>query len=162
MPNFDDFQQANASFASSFQDGDKPMPPARKALVITCMDARIHPEKALGVAIGDIHVVRNAGGRAVDAVRSVTISQQLLGTEEIYVIHHTDCGMLTFSSDQLRGIVKERLGHEDHTHYHEFSDLEASVRDDVKLLKESALVRPGTAIRGGIYDVTTGKVAWLQ
>lgn len=127
MPNFDDFQQANASFASSFQDGDKPMPPARKALVITCMDgawsaaggghisrlapglppppattlhsrtqfcvflcfmffsARIHPEKALGVAIGDIHVVRNAGGRAIDAVRSVTISQQLLGTEEVCV-----------------------------------------------------------------------------
>ena len=418
MPNFDDFVAGNEEFVATFKDGDKPMPPARKALLVTCMDgalpiprrephvgchqrcpapllalaasasrslsppamwpagrtgarqaacpfsaplcrlcaARIHPEKALGVDIGergrraggalhvpplversttsarwcpsggaprphghscqpppagDIHVVRNAGGRAVDAVRSVTISQQLLGTTEvsqavrtphapgrgrgvpagaqhtcatpchpphtlalatthvrvhaheatsathhnamhavppsripafpqIFVVHHTDCGMLTFSTPQLQGIVKDRLGHDDATHYHEFrwggggggtrmgwgsscppsdeaasggagratcahgmqhrrgaslrlphppqqhfnrsplrsahptwpsplppkrythSDLEKSVRDDVALLKASPVVRPGTPIRGGIYDVRTGKISWLS
>ncbi|EFN52746.1 hypothetical protein CHLNCDRAFT_26430 [Chlorella variabilis] len=162
MPNFDDFVAGNEEFVATFKDGDKPMPPARKALLVTCMDARIHPEKALGVDIGDIHVVRNAGGRAVDAVRSVTISQQLLGTTEIFVVHHTDCGMLTFSTPQLQGIVKDRLGHDDATHYHEFSDLEKSVRDDVALLKASPVVRPGTPIRGGIYDVRTGKISWLD
>ncbi|KAL4439978.1 hypothetical protein ABPG75_002979 [Micractinium tetrahymenae] len=157
-----DFSKANAAFVESFKDGDKPLPPARKAVLITCMDARIHPEKALGVDIGDIHVIRNAGGRAVDALRSVTISQQLLGTTEVYVVHHTDCGMVTFTTQQLRQIVKERLGADDTTHYHEFSDLEQSVRDDVELLKSSPLVKPGTPVVGGVYDVHSGAVRWLD
>ncbi|PRW33333.1 carbonic anhydrase [Chlorella sorokiniana] len=160
--NLGEFSKNNEAYVAGFASGGKPMPPARKALLITCMDARIHPEKALGVDIGDIHTVRNAGGRAVDALRSVTISQQLLGTTEIYVVHHTDCGMVTFSTPQLQSIVKEKLGHEDHTHYHEFSDSEQSVRDDIKLLRESPLVIPGTPIKGGIYDVNTGKITWLD
>ncbi|PSC68112.1 carbonic anhydrase [Micractinium conductrix] len=162
MPNRADFDAANASYVAGFSAGGKPMPPKRQALVIACMDARLHPEKALGVEIGDIHVVRNAGGRAVDALRSVTISQQLLGTTEIYILHHTDCGMLTFSTAQLQGIVKERLGADDGTVYHEFSDLEQSVRDDVALLRASPLVAPGTPITGGVYDVHTGKITWLE
>ncbi len=85
MPNYDEFVANADKFAATFDKGDKPLPPARKALVIACMDARLHPEKVLGLEIGDAHVVRNAGGRAVDALRSVIISQRLLGTKEVYV-----------------------------------------------------------------------------
>ncbi len=95
--------EANRRYAAGFAKGDLPMPPARRLAVLTCMDARIDPAQALGLAEGDAHVVRNAGGRASDdALRSLVISQQLLGTREVLVVHHTDCGMLTFSNEQLR------------------------------------------------------------
>src|SRR4051794_4264833 len=94
-----EFIAANQNYAASFSKGDLPMPPARKVAVLTCMDARIDPAKALGLDEGDAHVIRNAGGRASEALRSLAISQELLGTREIVVIHHTDCGMLTFSND---------------------------------------------------------------
>src|ERR1700693_2102427 len=105
-----EFQKANEAYASSFHSGDLPMPPARHVAVLTCMDARLHPARFLGLELGDAHVIRNAGGRASDdAIRSLAISQQLLGTNEVVVIHHTDCGMLTFSNDDLRTKVKQEL-----------------------------------------------------
>src|SRR5205807_10217093 len=98
-----EFQKANEVYASSFNKGDLPMPPARHLVVLTCMDARLHPAKFLGLQIGDAHVIRNAGGRASDdAIRSLIISSQLLATNEFIVIHHTDCGMLTSTNNDLK------------------------------------------------------------
>ena len=102
MAVFDEMLVANEQYANTFDQGDLPMPPGRKVAVLTCMDARLHPEKFLGLDVGDAHVIRNAGGRASqDALRSLVISERLLGTTEIVVIHHTDCGMLTFTNADL-------------------------------------------------------------
>ena len=124
------------------------------------MDARIHPEKALGLAIGDSHVIRNAGGRVSDdAIRSLAISQQLLGTNEVYIIHHTDCGMLTFKNEDIRGLLKDRLGADaSEIDFLPFPEVTQSVLDDIAIVKTSALINPGTPIVGMVYDVTTGKL----
>ena len=110
MSVIDELVQANTEYASGFNRGDLPMPPARRLAIVTCMDARIIPSRALGLEEGDAHVIRNAGGRARDALRSLVISQRLLGTNEIAVIHHTDCGMLTFTNPDLHAKVKQDLG----------------------------------------------------
>src|SRR6266849_10082353 len=109
MTTVQEFLKANDAYAATFQKGDLPMPPARKVAVLTCMDARIVPARALGLEEGDAHVIRNAGGRAADALRSLVISEQLLGTTHIVVIHHTDCGMLTFSNQDLRSKLRQDL-----------------------------------------------------
>lgn len=159
MSRFDEFLDANVAFVAEFDQGDLPMPPARKVAVVACMDARLHPEKALGIAIGDAHVIRNAGGRVQDAVRSLVISQRLLGTTEIVVLHHTDCGMLTFTNEQLAARVAADLGADvSGQDFLPFPDLEQSVRDDVAFLRESPLIPNDIPISGAIYDVTTGKV----
>src|SRR6185437_4302390 len=102
---------ANARYAASFTKGDLPMPPGRKVAILTCMDARLDPAKFLGLQEGDAHVIRNAGGRASDdAIRSLVISQELLGTREVVVIHHVDCGMLSFQNAELQARLKERFG----------------------------------------------------
>jgi carbonic anhydrase len=137
----DEFEAANRKYAESFNEGGLPLPPARKVLVLTCMDARIDPAKELGLAKGDAHVVRNAGGRAAAAVRDIVISQQLLGTREIVVIHHTDCGMLTFRDEDLRAKVKKDLDEDvDHVAFLPFHDVKDSVVEDVKALKKNPLV----------------------
>src|SRR5262245_32458616 len=105
----DEIRAANDQYAAGFAKGDLPMPPGRKFAVVACMDARLDPAKALGLQEGDAHVIRNAGGRAADALRSLVISEQLLGTNEVIVLHHTDCGMLTFDNATLQGICRERL-----------------------------------------------------
>src|SRR3954471_7640996 len=105
----DEVTEANQSYASGFAKGDLPMPPGRKFAVVTCMDARLDPAKFLGLEEGDAHVIRNAGGRAADAIRSLVISQQLLGTREVVVVHHTDCGMLTFTDEQLHQKLHDEL-----------------------------------------------------
>src|SRR5882762_3642936 len=109
MSVIDEFQQANSKYAADFQKGDLPLPPARKVAAVVCMDARIDPARALGLEEGDAHVIRNAGGRIADSLRSLAISQQLLGTEEVAIVHHTDCGMLTFSDDSLRKKLRTTL-----------------------------------------------------
>lgn len=150
------FLKANQRYASSFAKGHLPMPPARRVAVVACMDARLDPARILGLEEGDAHVVRNAGGRAADALRSLVISQQLLGTREVVVIHHTDCGMLTFTDDQLRQKVRDDLGAETDIAFLAFSDLEQSVRDDVAAIRGSALLLKGIPVSGFVYDVKTG------
>ncbi|KAI8467216.1 MAG: carbonic anhydrase [Monoraphidium minutum] len=162
MANVPAMLAANAAYAASFDKGGLPMPPKRKVLVLTCMDARLHPEKVLGLEIGDAHCVRNAGGRAsADALRSIAISQRLLGTEEVVVIHHTDCGMLTFTDDAIRSKIRADLGEgagdaADGVAFLPFSDLEESVRADVRAIKAAAIVARGVPVSGFVYDVASG------
>jgi carbonic anhydrase len=155
----DELIRNNEGYASGFSKGDLAVPPAKKTIVLTCMDARLLPSRFLGLEEGDAHVIRNAGGRAQDALRSIVVSQLLLGTNEILVIHHTDCGMLTFKNEDLHAKVKEELGVDaSDTDFLPFPDLEQSVRDDVKLLEDSPLVPDGTSVRGFVYDVKSGRV----
>jgi carbonic anhydrase len=160
MATFDEFLTANQSYSQSFDRGDLPMPPARKVAVLTCMDARLHPEKFLGLDVGDAHVIRNAGGRASeDALRSLVISERLLGTTEIVVIHHTDCGMVTFSNADLAAKIQQDLGVDvGERDFLPFSNLEQSVRDDVAILRESPLIPKDIPISGAVYDVRSGTV----
>ena len=160
MSQFDRFKDANEAFSKSFDKGSLPMPPARKVAVITCMDARLHPAELLGLEVGDAHVIRNAGGRASeDAVRSLVISQRLLGTEEVVVVHHTDCGMLTFKNDDLAAKVKSDLGVDcSGRDFLPFDNLEDSVRADVQTIRSSELIPSDIPIAGAIYDVETGRL----
>jgi carbonic anhydrase len=157
----DDLVASNESFAAGFDRGLLEMPPARKVAILTCMDARLHPESFLGLDIGDAHVIRNAGGRASnDAIRSLVISQRLLGTEEIVVVHHTDCGMLTFANSDLVAKVGADLGVDaSGIDFLPFSDLEQSVLDDVETLRRSELIPNDIAIAGAVYDVRNGRVS---
>lgn len=160
MAVFDEFLKANESYGQSFKGGNLPMPPRRKVAVVTCMDARLHPAKFLGLDLGDAHVIRNAGGRVSDdAIRSLVISERLLGTQEIVVIHHTDCGMLTFTNAQLAEKIRDDLGVDvGDRDFLPFSDLEQSVRDDVEILRQSPLIPRSIPIAGAIYDVHTGQL----
>jgi carbonic anhydrase len=158
MAVIDELLDANKSFAGSFDKGALPMPPARQVAIVTCMDARLHPAAFLGLDIGDAHVIRNAGGRASDdALRSLIISSQLLGTKEFAVIHHTDCGMLTFSNDDLRAKLAD-AGDASGIDFLPFSDNEASVREDVEAIRNSPFIPAGTTVSGYIYEVETGKL----
>ena len=160
MSELDGMLAANRDFQRSFTQGGAAMPPARKVAIVTCMDARIHPETALGLEIGDAHMIRNAGGRVSDdALRSLIISSRLLGTNEFAVIHHTDCGMVTFSNDDLRGKLKEETGADaSHIDFLPFPDLEQSVRDDVAAILSSPFIDDSIPVSGYIYDVHTGAV----
>ncbi len=163
MATADEIERANQRYSEEFQKAGKgslPMPPGRKLAVITCMDARLDPAQVLGLHEGDAHIIRNAGGRADDdALRSLVISQELLGTNEVLVIHHTDCGMLTFTNDQLRQKLKNTYGRDPgKVDYLPFSDLEQSVRDDVETVRSFPFVRPDTRVSGYVYDVRTGRL----
>ena len=160
MSTVQEFRKANEAYVATFDKGHLPMPPARKVAILTCMDARLHPARFLGLQEGDAHVIRNAGGRASDdAIRSLVISQQLLGTNTVVVIHHTDCGMLTFSNADLRTKLRQELEvNADHIDFLPFKDLEQSVRDDVATLKASPLIPDNIEISGFIYDVRSGKL----
>ena len=150
--------EANRRYAEGFEEGGKPMPPARHVAILTCMDARIHPEQALGLAIGDAHMIRNAGGRASDdAIRSLIISSRLLGTNEFAVIHHTDCGMLTFSNQQLREKLADEAGTDASAiDFLPFSDLRQSVTEDVHRVLDTAHLGDSIPVSGYIYDVHSG------
>jgi carbonic anhydrase len=160
MSEVQEFQKANAAYASSFSKGNLPMPPGRHVAVLTCMDARLDPARFLGLKEGDAHVIRNAGGRASeDALRSLTISEQLLGTNEVVVIHHTDCGMLTFSNEDLRKKLKQELNADaEHVDFLPFKDLEQSVRDDVATIKNSPFIPKNIEVSGFIYNVRSGRL----
>ncbi|KAJ7462805.1 hypothetical protein B0H11DRAFT_97490 [Mycena galericulata] len=140
------------------------LPPTKRLAIITCMDARINPFKQLGISEGEAHIIRNAGGMAKDALRSLVISQRLLGTREIAVYHHTGCGMTTFRGSELKRLVKwanpgdGRCAEEiDAMQFLEFSDLEESVKDDVKFLQDSPLILKDTKITGWIHHIETGE-----
>jgi carbonic anhydrase len=154
----DEFLKANEEYARGFDKGSLPMPPARRVAVVACMDARLDPARALGLAEGDAHVIRNAGGRAADAIRSLVISQQLLGTQEVVVVHHSDCGMLTFTDEQLRQKLRDGRGVDTAQPFLSFPDLEQSVRDDVAAIKSSPLLLEGVPVRGFIYEVESGRL----
>lgn len=151
---------ANQQYAARFTSGSLPMPPAKKLAVVTCMDARIDTGRSLGLEEGDAHVIRNAGGRVVEALRSLAISQELLGTEAVAVIHHTDCGMLTFTDDQIRERLNSHLGaNADSIAFLPFKDVVQSVKDDLAAYRASTIVRQDIPVRGFIYDVRTGRLA---
>lgn len=152
------FENDNLEYVKSFNKGDLELPPSRKVAVLVCMDARIDPAKALNLKEGDAHVIRNAGGRAPDALRSIVISQRLLGTREIVVIHHTDCGMLTFTDSDLRDKIKDESHvNADHIAFLPFDNVKQSVIDDIKFLKDNPFIL-NVPITGYIYDVKTGRI----
>ncbi|KAF4610347.1 hypothetical protein G7Y89_g15773 [Cudoniella acicularis] len=151
-PNVENLIESNKKYAAAFNPGDLALPPAKKYTVVTCMDARIDPAAAYGINLGDAHVIRNAGGSAKDALRSLIISQQLLGTREIIIVKHTGCGMLTFQNSDATNVVKQNLGEDGvkaateafGSEYLPFPDLEGSVKDDVEWVKGSKAIAPGT------------------
>ena len=157
----DQLLRNNEHYAGSFTKGGLPLPPAKGVAVVACMDARLDLHELLGLDEGDAHVIRNAGGAITeDAIRSLVISQRLLGTREIILVHHTDCGMLTFKNEDLYAKVQEDLGADaSHIDFLPFPDLEQSVRDAVQYLKDSPLVPDDISIRGFVYDVKSGKVS---
>ena len=159
MSAMDDLLEANEAYAKTFDLADLPIPPARRLAIVTCMDARILPSRAFGLVEGDAHIIRNAGGRAREALRSLVISQRFMGTNEIAVIHHTDCGSLRFTNTELHAKVKRELGADaSGIDFLPFSDLEESVREDVTFLLSSPLISGDVIVRGFIYDVKTGRL----
>ena len=148
---------ANAgAYAAAFDKGDLPLPPARKVAVLACMDARLNPQAVLGLAEGDAHVIRNAGGVVTDdAIRSLAISQNLLGTEEIILIHHTDCGMLTFTDAKFTETLVERTGLKPAWAVETFADLDEDVRQSMQRIGASPFI-PRSNVRGFVYEVETG------
>jgi len=154
-----DFLKANQDYAESFTKGGKPMPPAKKVAVVACMDARIETGRLLGLEEGDAHVIRNAGGVVSDdVIRSLAISQRLLGTTEIVLIHHTDCGMLTFKDDELKAQIEQETGLRPSFALEAFSDPEDDVRQSVQRIQASPFVPHKDSIRGFVYDVETGRL----
>ena len=148
---------ANAeSYAGSFTKGELPLPPARKVAVLACMDARLNPYGLLGLQEGDAHVIRNAGGVVTDdEIRSLAISQRLLGTEEIILIHHTDCGMLTFTDDEFKRSIQDDVGIKPEWAAEAFPDLDEDVRQSIARIKSSPFI-PRKNVRGFVYDVHSG------
>jgi carbonic anhydrase len=145
-------------YASGFDKGDLPMPPGKKLAVVACMDARLIPTRVLGLDEGDAHVIRNAGGVVTDdTIRSLAISQRLLGTEEIILIHHTDCGMLTFKDEEFKRSIQDETGIKPSWAAETFGDLDEDVRQSVARIKASPFV-PHKNVRGFVYEVETGKL----
>jgi carbonic anhydrase len=146
-------------YAADFDKGELPLPPGKKVAVLACMDARLDPARLLGLEEGDAHVIRNAGGVVdEDAIRSLAISQNLLGTEEIVLIHHTDCGMLTFTDEELAGRLESETGQRPEWTAHAFSDLEQDVREGVEAIRTSPFVPRTDSIRGFVYEVESGEL----
>ncbi|HEU5278660.1 MAG TPA: carbonic anhydrase [Gaiellaceae bacterium] len=147
------------SYGESFDRGDLPLPPAKRVAVVACMDARLNPYGLLGLAEGDAHVIRNAGGVITDdEIRSLSISQRLLGTEEIMLIHHTDCGMLTFRDDDFRREVQHDTGVKPEWAVEAFDDLDEDVRQSIARIKASPFIPNKEKVRGFVYDVHTGRL----
>jgi carbonic anhydrase len=155
----DDFLRNAERYAASFDKGQLPMPPAKKAVVVACMDARINPYGLLGLSEGDAHVIRNAGGVVSDdVVRSVTISQRLLGTREVILIHHTDCGMLTFKDDDVKAQIEADTGVRPSFALEAFPDAEKDVAQSMARIAASPFIPHKDQVRGFVYDVTSGRL----
>jgi len=155
----DDLLKNNEAYAASFDKGDLPIPPAKQVAVVACMDARLHVAKLLGLEEGDAHVIRNAGGVVTDdEIRSLAISQRLLGTEEIILIHHTDCGMLTFTDDDFKRQIQDDTGVKPTWAAEAFPDLDEDVRQSIARIKASPFIPNKDSVRGFVYEVETGKL----
>lgn len=160
MSNLPDLLAANQRYAAGFDRGDLLIPPARRLAVVTCMDARLDPLRFLGLKEGDAHIIRNAGGRASDdALRSLIISHTLLGTREFLVIHHTDCGMVTFTDQQLQERLQREHGADaSDIDFLTFRDLDEGVREDVAKIRASPFIPGDIPVTGFVYDVATGRL----
>jgi carbonic anhydrase len=155
----DELLRNNEAYAASFDKGHLAMPPTKKVAVVACMDARLQPNRILGLEEGEAHVIRNAGGVITDdEIRSLAISQRLLGTEEIILMHHTDCGMLTFTDDDFRRAVQEEVGIKPHWTTEAFSDLEEDVRQSIARIRASPFIPHKDRVRGFVYEVETGRL----
>jgi carbonic anhydrase len=149
----------NEEAAKGFTKGDLALPPSRKLAILACMDARLDVHRIVGLKEGEAHVIRNAGGVATDdAIRSLVISQRLLGTEEVVLIHHTDCGMLTFKDDDLKAKIEAETGIRPSFAFEAFSNLDADVRQSIARIKASPFLPRKGKIRGFVYDVKTGRL----
>jgi carbonic anhydrase len=158
MSQTDQLLENNRRYADSFQ-GPLPLPPSRGVAVIACMDARLDVYQILGLGLGEAHVIRNAGGVVTeDEIRSLAISQRLLGTREIILIHHTECGMLTFTDDEFKAGIEQETGIKPPWAAEAFGDLDDDVRQSIARIKASPFVPHTDAIRGFVFDVTTGKL----
>jgi carbonic anhydrase len=158
MSTTDDVLRNAEQYASSFDKGDLPMPPGRKLAVVACMDARLIPTKVLGLQEGEAHVIRNAGGVVTDdTIRSLAISQHKLGTEEIILIHHTDCGMLTFRDDDFRAELEDETGAKPSWAAESFTDLDRDLRQSIERIRNSPFI-PNKNVRGFVYEVETGRL----
>ena len=159
MSAIDQLLENNERYSESFEGGDLPIPPAKKIAIVTCMDARLSPYVMLGLHEGDAHVIRNAGGVVTDdEIRSLAISQRLLGTEEIMLIHHTDCGMLTFSDDDFRAQIQQDTGVKPQWAAEAFADLDEDVRQSMARVKASPFIPHKDSVRGFVYEVETGRL----
>jgi carbonic anhydrase len=159
MSTTDDLLRNAQTYADSFDKGDLPLPPARKVAVLACMDARLDPNAVLGLQEGDAHVIRNAGGVVTDdAIRSLAISQRLVGTEEVVLIHHTGCGMLTFNDDEFKRSIQDEVGIKPTWSAASFGDLEEDVRQSVARIRASAFIPRKDSVRGFVYEVETGRL----
>lgn len=154
----DELLRNNEAYAASFS-GPLPLPPAKQVAVVACMDARINVYGVLGLAEGEAHVIRNAGGVVTeDEIRSLTISQRLLGTKEIILIHHTDCGMVTFTDDAFKADIEKDTGIKPAWESEAFPDAEADVRQSINRIKASPFIPLKDSIRGFVFDVATGRL----
>jgi carbonic anhydrase len=163
MSSIDQVVENNRRYAEDFDKAGLPLPPAKKLAVISCMDARLNVHKLLGLEDGDAHVIRNAGGVVTDdEIRSLAISQRLLGTTEIMLIHHTDCGMLTFTDDEFRGQVEAETGVRPEWAAESFSDLEGDVRQSIARIQASPFIPNKDSIRGFVYEVESGRLREVQ
>lgn len=151
------------AYSAAFDKGDLPLPPARKVAVVACMDARLHPTKVLGIDEGDAHIIRNAGGVVTEnEIRSLAISQRLLGTEEIILIHHTDCGMLTFTDDEFKRSIQDETGIKPGWAAESFTDLDEDVRQSIARIKASPFIPNKDSVRGFVYDVGDGSLREVE
>ncbi len=159
MSQTDELLRNAEEYAASFDKRNLPLPPAKKVAVVACMDARIVPSRLLGIHEGDAHVIRNAGGVITDdEIRSLAISQRLLATEEIMLIHHTDCGMLTFTDDDFKRAIQDEVGIRPPWSAEAFSDLEEDVRQSIARIQSSPFIPRKDSVRGFIYDVEDGSL----
>jgi carbonic anhydrase len=159
MSTTDELLANNEAYAASFDKADLPMPPGRKVAVVACMDARLNVYGILGLQEGDAHVIRNAGGVVTeDEIRSLAISQRLLGTEEIILIHHTDCGMLTFTDDEFKASIQDETGIKPDWAAESFSDLDTDVRQSMARINASPFIPRKDSIRGFVFEVETGRL----
>src|SRR5881398_37022 len=156
----DDLLANNAQYAENFTKAELPLPPAKKLAVVACMDARIVVSRILGLEEGDAHVIRNAGGVITDdEIRSLAISQRLLGTEEIILVHHTDCGMLTFTDDDFKKSIQAEVGFKPAWASEAFTDLDEDVRQSIARIRNSPFIPKKDSVRGFVFDVATGKLS---
>jgi carbonic anhydrase len=157
MSSTDELVQNAGTYAAGFDKGDLPLPPARRVAIVACMDARLNPYGLLGLTEGDAHIIRNAGGAVTpDVIRSLAISQRLLGTEEIVLIHHTGCGMLTFRDDEFRDSIEQETGIRPDWPAESFTDVDQDVRQSIARIKASPFIPRTGSVRGFVYEVETG------